>query len=255
MNLKSIALPLLAFGALTGQSPAPSAAPGATAAAHAAAAAPHPHVKRHIVYQFGYNTKVADKGDGTGTTTIDVQGTAPDGGTIVKAQDNWWMTSKPRAWNTCEVYADGGVACLERPFAISPIQVTIFSLLGQHFFSGLSGGNHATWHKKYTIKAAIVPGGNAGFSGNLYTWKCDVTLTGKGHGDTPNSPIVVVQMKGKMSQEGGRYLGSDITAGIAYDPRNGLPAFVSETRAKLPQTSIYNKDDIQLKLLKITPGH
>jgi hypothetical protein len=39
---------------------------------------------RHLVYQFGYNTKAAKSGTGTGTTTIDIVGLAKDGGMTVK---------------------------------------------------------------------------------------------------------------------------------------------------------------------------
>lgn len=32
---------------------------------------------RHLVYEFGYNTKAAKQGNGTGTITIDIEGTRP----------------------------------------------------------------------------------------------------------------------------------------------------------------------------------
>ncbi len=42
--------------------------------------------KCHLVYEFGYNTKVASSGNGTGTTTIDIGGTAPDGGVMISGK-------------------------------------------------------------------------------------------------------------------------------------------------------------------------
>ncbi len=76
----------------------------------------------------------------------------------ISGTDFWWNTVRPRATNTCEVYPNGSVTCAARPYAISPIQVTIFSLLGTNYFGGLSGGTHAKWHRKYAIKAAVIPG-------------------------------------------------------------------------------------------------
>ena len=37
-------------------------------------------------------------------------------------------------------------------------------------------------------------------------------------------------------------------AGVAYDPAARLPIFGSETRSRIPQTSGYNKDLVQLQL-------
>lgn len=62
-----------------------------------------PTSMRHLVYRFGYNTKVADSGKSTGTTTVDIVGRAPDGGLEISGTDFWWNTVRPRATNTCEV--------------------------------------------------------------------------------------------------------------------------------------------------------
>jgi hypothetical protein len=227
---------------------APSTAPSPSAVSPGA-----PHSVRRLVYQFGFNTKVASQGTGTGTTTIDVLGPAKDGGIMVSGQDFWWNAPRPRATNTCEVYPNGGVSCSQRPYAISPIQLTIFSLLGSNYFKGLSGG-HSSWQLKYPIKAAILPGGE-GFAGNLYTWNCVVKLQGKGL--APDSHFNMVQANGTMNQQGGRYLAAKVQAGIAYDPVAKLPVYVSENRTHLPQTSVGNKDLVQLQLLKTSkvPGH
>lgn len=73
---------------------------------------------RHLVYEFGYNTPAAKSGQGTGTMTVDISGPVADGGLMVTASDHWWNTVRPRAANTCEVYADGKVNCSQRPYSI-----------------------------------------------------------------------------------------------------------------------------------------
>src|SRR6202042_1387834 len=113
---------------------------------------------------------VASSGQGTGTTTIDIMGSAKDGGVMISGTDSWWNTARPRATNTCEVYPNGGVSCLERPYALSPIQLTLFPLLGRNYFKALSAGGKPNWTRSYEVKAAIVPGAS-GFAGQLYTWK------------------------------------------------------------------------------------
>jgi hypothetical protein len=218
--------------ALSGQAPGASPAPAL-----------------HLVYEFGYNTKVAKSGPGTGTTTVDVSGPAADGGLVVSGTDFWWNTVRPRATNTCEVYAGGTVACLQRPYAISPMQLTIFPMLARGYFKGLSASGTSSWKRHFEVKAAIVPGAN-GFAGQLYTWVCDYTLQGKG--PAPDSKAqVLVQSNGTLTQQGGRYRSATSKAGILYDIVHKVPAYVSETRTHLPQTSVYNNDDIQVKLIKL----
>lgn len=97
--------------------------------------APAQTSERHLVYQFGYNTAVATSGQGTGTTTIDVKGVAADGGVIISGQDYWWNTARPRATNTCEVYATGNVSCSERPMQY-PDSTDAFSVAGARRFQG-----------------------------------------------------------------------------------------------------------------------
>jgi hypothetical protein len=229
-NMKSVAV-FAVILALSGQAPA----------------APSPVL--HLVYEFGYNTKVAKSGPGTGTTTIDVGGVAADGGLMVSGTDFWWNTVRPRATNTCEVYVSGSVSCLQRPYALSPIQLTIFPLLARHYFKGLSMNGTSNWKNSFEIKAAIVPGAN-GFAGQLYTWSCTYTLEGKGV--SPESkPLILIQQNGTLNQQGGRFRAATEKAGVLYDPVNKVPAYVSESRTHLPQSTVYNKDSIEVKLIRM----
>jgi hypothetical protein len=209
---------------------------------------PAPKVLRHLVYQFGYNTPVANSGNGTGTMTIDVMGPAPDGGLIVSGQDYWWNTARPRATNTCEVYPNGGVSCSQMPYAISPMQLTIFPMLARHYFSGLNAAATSSWKKSYDVKAAIIPGAT-GFAGQLTAWQCVYNFEGKG--PVPkSSPLVLIIVDGTLDQQGGRYRNATSKQRIVYDPVAKVPGIVRDVRTHLPQTSVYNNDLIELKLIK-----
>ena len=207
---------------------------------------------RHLVYEFGYNTKVASSGNGTGTTTIDIGGTAPDGGVMISGQDYWWNTARPRATNTCEVHPNGGVACLERPYAISPMQLTIFPLLARQYFAGLGANGTSKYTNTFNVKAAIVPGAN-GFAGALTTWACVYHVQGKGL--IPNGgSAVLVETNGTLDQQGGRYRSATSKQHIAFDPAGHTIIAVRDVRTHLPQTNVYNNDLIELKLIKDSHG-
>jgi len=47
--------------------------------------------------------------------------------------------------------------------------LTIFPMLGASYFSGLSGGSHATWKHNTKVYAAIIPG-TAGLASTPTTW-------------------------------------------------------------------------------------
>jgi hypothetical protein len=202
----------------------------------------------HLVYQFGYNTPVASSGQGTGTTTIDIGGLAPDGGVMISGTDYWWNTARPRAKNTCEVYPDGGVSCSAAPYAISPMQLTLFPLLGHNFFKPLDAAGKTHWTRSYNVKAAIIPGAS-GFAGALTTWKCSYALEGQGP-IKGAAPLILILAHGTLDQQGGRYLSAKSKQRIVYDPGRKIPAIVNDVRSHLPQRSVYNNDTIQVKLIK-----
>ncbi len=209
--------------------------------------APAAHAQRHLVYEFGFNTKVASSGTGTGTTTIDIMGPAADGGVMISGTDSWWNTARPRATNMCEVYPDGGVSCQKPAYAISPIQFTLFPLLGRNYFHPLStGGGHANWSRTYQVEAAILPGAS-GVMSQLTTFKSVYTLNGKGKIANAGGTILV-EATGKITQQGGRYLTASSKQRIAFDPAAGIPVVVSDVRTHLPMRSVYSNDLVELKL-------
>jgi hypothetical protein len=206
--------------------------------------AKRPH---HLVYQFGYNTKAASSGQGTGTTTVDIA-PAADGGLMVSATDNWWNSARPRATNTCEVYAGGTVACVKAPYALSPIQLTLFPLLAHNYFYGLSHAATSSWKRTYAVKAAVIPGAS-GFAGQLTTWNCSYSFQGKGP-IANGAPNVLIQSNGTLAQQGGRYYKATSKQRIAYDPVAKVPVAVNDVRTWTPQHSVYNNDWVQLNLMK-----
>jgi hypothetical protein len=220
----------------------------AVAAVVALSAQAPAHAARHLVYQFGYNTPVASSGQGTGTTTIDIGGVSADGGVMISGTDYWWNTARPRATNTCEVYPGGGVSCTAMPYAISPIQLTLFPLLARGYFKALGPAGKTNWTHSYTVKAAILPG-SSGFAGALTTWKCTYSLEGQGPVKGA-APLLLIVAHGTLVQQGGRYLSAKSSQRIVYDPVAKIPAIVRDIRSHLPQRSVYNNDTIEVKLLK-----
>lgn len=228
--MKTIGLLLAALFFLSGQAAAP--APAA----------------RHLVYQFGYNTKVANSGQGTGTTTIDISGPAPDGGVMISGTDHWWNTVRPRATNTCEVHPNGNVSCSQAPYAISPIQVTIFPLLARGYFKALNTGATSSWKRSYQLYAAILPGAS-GFAAQPTTWHCSYDLQGKGP-IKGAAPLVLIEADGTLTQQGGTYLKATSKQRIVYDPVAKIPAIVRDVRTHIPMRSVYSNDLIEVTLTK-----
>ncbi len=217
-----------------------------TALVMLSAQAPAPQPTHHLVYEFGFNTKVASSGNGTGTTTIDMT-PANDGGVMISGTDYWWNTARARATNTCEVYPGGGVTCQKPAYAISAIQFTLFPLLARNYFHPLStGGGHANWSRTYDVKAAILPGAS-GVLSQLTSFKCVYTLQGQGK-IANGGGAILVEATGKLTQQGGRYLMASSKQRIAYDPVAGIPTVVSDVRTHLPMRSVYSNDLVELKL-------
>ncbi len=209
--------------------------------------APAPAV-HHLVYEFGYNTKAASSGQGTGTTTIDISGPVADGGMMVSGTDFWWNTVRARATNTCEVYPNGNVKCSQAPYALSPMQLTLFPLLAHNFFHGLSPGGKSSWERSYQVTAAIIPGAS-GMAGQSTTWDCSYTLHGKGP-IANAAPLILITAQGTLNQQGGHSLKASSKQSIVYDPVAKIPAIVNDVRTHLPMKSVYSNDTIELKLKK-----
>lgn len=234
--MKTLVPLLAAFFMLTGQASPPAAAP----------------MMRHLVYQFGYNTPVASSGNGTGTTTIDIT-PASDGGVTISGTDHWWNTVRPRATNTCELYANGSVKCSQAPYSVSPLQLTIFPLLAHDYFAKLNASATSSWSHTFEFYAAIIPGAS-GFAGQPNTWKCSYHYQGKGPIKNAGH-LVLIQAEGTLNQQGGTYLKAKSKQRIVYDPVAKITGIVSDVRTHIPMRSVYSNDVIELKLTKDSAAH
>lgn len=225
-----------------------AATPGAMPAAAGAAHAMGMPAIHHLVYQFGYNTKAAASGPSTGKTTIDIVGMASDGGMNVHATDDWWNSVNPKQTADCEVYANGNVACSKPPYNLTGIQVSVLPYLGQNMFTALATNKNATWKVNYTVKATFTPGIKRGFGGQVTTWNCALTLTGKGV-MKEQPPLILVHAEGQLAQQGGRYVKINQKANILFDPRLKLPVLVNNLSVFVPQQSTASYS-VDLNLVK-----
>jgi hypothetical protein len=244
----TVALTIAAMLAASQAGAQPTPGASASVAPPAMPAAAGLPTVRHLVYQFGYNQKAASQGNNTGTTTIDIVGLAKDGGMTVTATDNWWHAVHPKQTNTCEVYPNGGVTCAQAPYALTVIQVAVVPLLGQNYFTALSAGSNSSWKQAYNIRATFTPGASWGFAGQVTTWNCAFTLTGKG--TTPASaPLILIQSDGSMKQQGGRFITANQKANILFDPRIKMPVYVNALLRLVPQQSV-SSYSVDMKLIR-----
>lgn len=196
----------------------------------------------HADYRFGYNTAAAETGPGTGTMSVDIGAAMPDGGVMVSATDTWWNSVRSRATNSCEVYPNGNVTCWDRPYDLSPMQLVLFPMLGRQYFSRLGRSGDGRWTQSYRVS-----------HGDLYLYDYQFSMSGTGAAAGTDS-VFAIDVNGKSDQVGGRYRGGDLKQRIYYDAEVGLPAIVEDQRAHLPQTSIYNNDYVELRLIGAAPA-
>ena len=77
----------------------------------------------------------------------------------------------------------------------------LVSVISAQVFSGFASHGTSTWTNDTEIKAAIVPGAT-GFAGMVTTWKSVFTLTGKGPIADSSPPLVLIEQKGTLEQQG-----------------------------------------------------
>jgi hypothetical protein len=195
---------------------------------------------RHLEYRFGWNAAVADTGPYTGTLKVDLQLPTTDGSVPVAATETWWNALRPSATDNCQIYPDGGISCLQRPYSLSATDLALFPLLSSKYFDGLGAGK-STWQKAFQLTRG------------LSVWDCAFTLNDKG--TIPGSGLRLIVATGTIAPHGDRY-GEEavsVTARIAYDPVGKLPVLVN-------QEMLHNHNQprgletVQLKLLNSPPS-
>lgn len=193
---------------------------------------------RHLEYAFAiYPTARPNGGLYNGTLSVDILGSAPDGGTLVQASESWYYALRPRQARECEVYAGGTVSCDDAPPYPSETELVLFPLLARNFFSdGLAGGP-ASWQRNF--KLSVQKGS--------YVTDAAIDLNA-----TPQSggPDLVVTSKGVFKQLDRQKRTSLEEGRFVYDRAAQLPVEVHELQSPTPVGSVYAQTTVDLLLLK-----
>ena len=219
--MKIFGMLLVALLALTGEAPTAPAAP-----------------VRHLEYAFAiYPTAKSNGGDYNGTLSVDILGTAPDGGMLVQASEWWYYTLRPRQTRECEIYAGRTVRCDDVPPYPSEVELALFPLLARDFFSGSLPNGASSWQQKFELS----------FAKGLY-----VTATSMDLSATPQNggQVVIVTSKGLFQQLDRRDRKTVEEGQFVYDRAASLPVVVHEVRSPTPTGSIYSQTAINLQLMK-----
>jgi hypothetical protein len=197
---------------------------------------------RHLEYAFAvYPTAKPNGGLYNGTMSVDILGTAPDGGTLVQASEWWYYTLRPRQAVTCEVYAGGSVACEDVPPYPSQTELVLFPLLARDFFTAGSSSAASSWQQKLTLS----------FAKGLYQTAVSLDLS-----STPQSGgrILSVTSKGVFQQLDRRDRKALEEGKFVYDRASSIPTIVHEVRSPTPTGSIYSQTAVDLQLTKDSAG-
>src|SRR5262249_19779951 len=156
----------------------------------------------------------ADSGPYTGTLKIDLQPPATDGSIAVAATEMWWNTLRPTATDDCAIFPNGAISCLERPYSLSPMDLTVFPLLATNYFNGLTLGK-SSWPTSFQLTKGIS------------LWDC---ATMSDQGIVPGTSLRLVVGTGTITPHGNHYTEEavQVTTRIAYDPVARLPVLVNQ---------------------------
>jgi hypothetical protein len=197
---------------------------------------------RHLEYAFAiYPTAKPNGGLYNGTMSVDILGTAPDGGTLVQASEWWYYTLRPRQAVTCEVYAGGSVHCDNVPPYPSQVELALFPLLARDFFTGGSSSGASSWQQKFTLT----------FAKGLYQTAASLDLSTS---PQSNGHTLIVTSKGVFQQLDRRDRKALEDGRFVYDPASSIPTAVHEVRSPTPTGSIYSQSAVDLLLTKDSGG-
>lgn len=196
---------------------------------------------RHLKYAFSiYPTGRVDladvgklEGPDTGVMSVDINGTAPDGGMLVSASEWWWNAIRPEQTRSCEVYPTGAMKCGNYPTPTVPEQV-LFPLLAREYFAPSANG--APWNRSYLT--------NYG-NGWLVT-STDANLHLLAASD--DGRILHVESSALLAQAGIPSRKVYERSQIAYDKVAGIPVNVYEVRQASPTNSVFTSASVYLKL-------
>jgi hypothetical protein len=193
---------------------------------------------RHLEYAFAiYPNARPNNGYYNGTMSVDILGTAPDGGVLVRASDRWYYTLRPRQAAECEVYANGGVRCDNVPPYPSDSELVLLPLLAQDFFSRALLAGPSSWQQKFV----------ASFSKGAFRTSVSVDLSATPQND---GRLLVVKSKGEIRQLDRRQLHVFEEGTFVYDPAASVPLVVHDVRGPLPTKSVFSQTSVDLQLTK-----
>jgi hypothetical protein len=197
---------------------------------------------RHLEYAFAiYPTAKPNGGLFDGTLSVDILGTAPDGGMWVQASEWWYYTLRPRQTRQCEVFPGGSVRCDDVPPYPSETELVLFPLLASGFFGGGSSNGASSWQHNFKLS----------FAKGLYVTAVSLDLTATPQSDGRTSIVrstgVFVQLdrRRQKAREEGRFV---------YDRAASLPVVVHEVRSPMPTGSVYSQTAVDLQLTKDSAG-
>ena len=199
---------------------------------------------RHLEYAFAiYPTAKSNGGYYNGSLSVDILGTAPDGGTLVRASEWWYYTLRPRQTRECEVYASGTVHCDDVPYP-SETELVLFPLLARDFFSSGLPNGASSWQQKFALS----------FAKGLYVTAVSMDLSA-----TPQNGgrVLIVTSKGVFQQLDRRDRKALEEGRFVYDRVASLPVVVHEVRSPTPTGSTYSQTAVDLQLTKdsaLQPG-
>jgi hypothetical protein len=193
---------------------------------------------RHLEYAFAiYPTAKPNGGLYNGTLSVDILGTAPDGGTLVQASESWYYALRPRQTRECEVYAGGTVRCDDAPPYPSETELILFPLLARNFFGDGLAGQPASWQRNFKLsvqKGLYVTDAAVGLNATPQSGASDLVVTSKG----------VFQQLGRQKRtflEEGRFV---------YDRTAQIPVEIRELQSPTPTASVYAQTTVDLLLLR-----
>jgi hypothetical protein len=203
--------------------------------AAACAAAPAAS-SRHLEYAFSSysSAHVSDRasgalsGPGTGTLTIDLTD-APDGSTLVRAQEWWWHEPRPEQAVACTLHPSGDLTCNQYPL-IDVVQYVLLPMLAPRYFSGSS-------RYAYTV---VLPA-------NYYSsaWTLDVVAR------TRSGRMLPIDVKGSSRIVGGPLEKEELSAYVLYDRVLSLPDEVhADLTATTLEAGIDEPESVDVKLAK-----
>lgn len=195
-------------------------------------------VVRHLEYSFQVYPTARLVGGGAGTLSVDILGTAPDGGTFVRAQDTWaspWSKIRQRQVVTCEVYSGGDVRCDQPPYGLSPAQRTIFPLFARDFFANSTG---AQWKRAYSVADGLT-----------------VVTTSDLLAAAPSiqGNVMQISLQSELRHVfGGRVIPIQkayAQSEISYDLTAQIPLSVHDVVTRVPSDSVFTQEIVDLHLI------